>query len=65
MKNQGNRNREGDSGQAGRDSLKSTGTAGRQGSQPPDNAIEQPVPGRRHNRDDDEDSGLGNRTTNR
>jgi hypothetical protein len=60
VSNQGNRDRdrEGNLGQIGRDSAKPAGTSGRQ------DDVNRPVP-RPNRNNDDEESGLGNRTTNR
>lgn len=65
MSNQGNREQEGNLGQPGKDHDRPTGTSGRQGNT--GNEIWQPNetnrPASRPRRDDDdEDSGLGNRT---
>ncbi len=65
MSNQGNRDREGNIGQPGRDSDKPAGTSGRQGNTGTESwqQNETQRPASRPNRyDDDEDSGLGNRT---
>jgi hypothetical protein len=71
VKKQGNREQEGNLGQSGKDAGKPAGTSGRQ----PDKTTNDPKPredmgrnpaGSRGNRsDEDEDSGLGNRATNR
>ena len=65
MSNQGNRDREGNIGQPGRESDKPAGTPGRQGNTSTESwqQNETDRPASRPNRhDDDEDSGLGNRT---
>jgi hypothetical protein len=72
VSNQDNRDREGNLGQTGRDSDSPAGTSGRQGNTGTENwqqgntDANRPPPARpsRHD-DEDEDSGLGNRTTNR
>jgi hypothetical protein len=70
VSNQGNRDQEGNLGQTSRDPGSPTGTAGRQGNTGHENRqqgnSDTNRPGGRNNRnDEDEDSGLGNRTTNR
>ena len=67
MSNQGNRDQEGNLGQPGKDSEKPAGTSGRTGNTGTENwqqgQTDTNRPVRRPNRnDDDEDSGLGNRT---
>ena len=67
MKNQGNRDRDGNLGQPGRESEKPAGTSGRTGNTGTENwqqgQTDTNRPASRPNRnDDDEDSGLGNRT---
>ena len=65
MSNQGNRDQEGNLGQPGRDSDKPTGTSGRQGNTGTESwqQTDENRPATRPRRyDDDEDSGLGNRT---
>ena len=65
MTNQGNRDREGNIGQPGRDSEKPAGTSGRQGNTSTENWQQNETnrPASRPTRhDDDQDSGLGNRT---
>jgi hypothetical protein len=65
MSNQGNRDQEGNLGQPGRDSDKPAGTSGRQGNTGTEswqqNDTNRPA-SRPRRQDDDEDSGLGNRT---
>ena len=70
--NQGNRDREGNLGQTGNDATNPTGTSGRQGTpekeswQPGDvDGNRQTGETRRRNQAEDDDSPLGNRTTNR
>jgi hypothetical protein len=66
MSNQGNRDQEGNLGQPGRDSDKPAGTSGRQGNTGTEswqqNDTNRPASRPRRQDDDDEDSGLGNRT---
>ena len=65
MKNQGNRDRDGNLGQPGRQSEKPAGTTGSTGNTGTENwqQTDQNRPASRPRRnDDDEDSGLGNRT---
>ena len=66
MSNQGNRDREGNLGQSGRDAEKTAGTSGRQGNTGTENwqqgQTDTNRPASRPRHDDDEDSGLGNRT---
>ncbi len=65
MSNQGNRDSEGNLGQPGKDSEKPAGTSGRQGNTSTEswqhNETHRPA-SRPTRHDDDEDSGLGNRT---
>ena len=64
--NQGNRDREGNLGQSGNDMNSPTGTSGREGDgnrQTGNDTSREPA--RRKIADDDEDSPLGNRATNR
>ncbi len=72
MANKGNRDREGNLGQTGNDATNPTGTSGRQGADDKENrqpgdidGNRQTGEGRRRNHSEDEDSPLGNRTTNR
>ena len=58
MSKQGNRDREGNLGQSGSRSTNPTGTSGRQGGNS-DSDLNRPK------RNDDEESGIGNRNTNR
>jgi hypothetical protein len=65
VSNQGNRDRdqEGNVGQTGRDSANPAGTTGRHENWPKDNSDpNRPAGNKPTRRDDDEDSGLGNRT---
>jgi hypothetical protein len=70
--NQGNRDREGNLGQSGNDATNPTGTSGRQGTTDKENwqpgekqRTRQPGDGPHHWGDEDEDSALGTRNTNR
>ncbi len=70
MSNQGKRDQEGNLGQTSRNPGSPRGTSGRQGNTGKENwqpgNSDTNRPGNRNNRsDEDEDSGLGNRTTNR
>jgi hypothetical protein len=65
VSNQGNRDREqqGNLGQTGKDSANPSGTSGRGENWPKDNSDpNRPAGHKPARRDDDEDSGLGNRT---
>ena len=71
MSNQGNREQEGNLDQTSKDPGNPTGTSGRQGNTGTDNGQQgntdtnRPGGNRAHRHADDEDSGLGNRITNR
>ena len=72
QRNQGNRDREGNLGQSGNDATNPTGTSGRQEKTDKENwqpgekqKTRQPGDGPHHMGDEDEDSPLGTRNTNR
>ena len=66
MNNQGNRDRQGSAGQTGHDPANPTGASGRQSGAPQgQNDATHPPARRPVHSDDDEESGLGNRITNR
>ena len=72
MANKGNRDREGNLGQTGNDATNPTGTSGHQGPNDKENRQREDIDGnrqtgegRRRINTEDEDSPLGNRTTNR
>ena len=66
MNNHGKRDHQGTGGQTGHDSANPTGTSGRPDDAPQgQNNASHPPPRRPVHSDDDEESGLGNRVTNR